>query len=82
MKNFHIETIEIDGMEPYIKVFFEDVVDKDVICTWLNSQGFIRKANVNEDEYCKVHAIVYLLPDSNVKEVEEKLTAVLKLFEA
>ena len=82
MKNFHIKTINIDGREPYIKVFFEDVVDKDVICTWLNLQGFIKKANVNEDEYCKAHAIVYLLPDSNVKEVEERLTAVLERFEA
>lgn len=82
MNNFHIESICIDGMEPYIKVFFEDVVDKDVICTWLNSQGFIRKANVNEDEYCKASAIVYLLPDSNVQEVKKRLTTVLQLFEA
>lgn len=82
MSNFHIESICIDGMEPYIKVYFEDVVDKDVICAWLNSQGFIRKANVNEDEYCKVSAIVYLLPDSNVQEVKERLTTILQLFEA
>ena len=81
MNNFHMEVIHIDGREPYLKVYFEDVVDKDVICTWLNSQGFIRKATVNEDDYCKVYAIVYLLPDSNVKEVAEKLTIVLQRFD-
>lgn len=80
MKNFHIEVIQIEGREPYLKVYFEDVVDKDVIQTWLNMQGFIRKANVNEDEYCKVSAIVYLLPGSNVKDIEERLTSVLRKY--
>lgn len=81
MSNFHIEAIQIDGTEPYLKVYFEDIVDKDVISTWLNTQGFLRKANVNEDDYCKVSAIVYLLPDSDIQEVKEKLTDVLQRIE-
>ena len=81
MHNFHVEAIQIDGREPYLKVFFEDVVDKDVVSTWLNSQGFLKKVNVNEDDYCKVSAIVYLYPDSDIQEVKEKLTDVLQRIE-
>lgn len=78
MKDFHVETIQIDGRAPYLKVYFEDVVDKDVIRTWLNSQGFLKKVNVNEDGNCKVSAIVYLFPGSNVQDAKEKLIAVLQ----
>ena len=81
MNNFRIETIQIDGREPYLKIYFEDVVGKGVIHEWLNLQGFIKKVNVNEDEYCKVSAIVYLLPDSDVNEVKSKLETVLTRFE-
>lgn len=80
MKNFHIEIIQIDGIEPYLKVYFEDVVDQEVIRTWLNLQGFIRKANVSEDEYCKVHAIVYVFPDSDIQKVKNKLEMLLERF--
>lgn len=77
MMNFHSKIIGIEGREPYIKVFFEDIVDKELIKSWLNSQGFIRKANVNEDDYGKVSAIVYLLPDTNPQEIKERLDAVI-----
>ena len=80
MENYHIETIQIEGQNPYLKIYFEDVVDKDAIKTWLNLQGFLKKANVNEDDYCKVSAIVTLLPDSDVQEVKNKLDAVLSKY--
>ena len=82
MRNFHIETIQIDERESYLKIYFEDVVDQNVISSWLNSQGFFKKANVNEDDNGKIHAIVYPLPDSDIEEVNVKLTAVLQRFEA
>lgn len=82
MTNFHINTINIDGREPYLKIYFEDIVDKDAVSTWLNSQGFLRNVNVDEDEYCKVFAVVYLLPDSNIQEIQERLTTVLQRFES
>lgn len=78
MKDFHIETIQIDGRAPYLKVYFEDVVDKNLIHTWLNLPGYLKKVNVKEDDNCKVSAIVQLFPDSNVQEVREKLTVALE----
>ena len=78
MKDFHIETIQIDGRDPYLKVYFEDVVDKDFIHTWLNSLGYLKKVNVNEDDNLKVSAIIYLFPDSNLQEVRDKLTVALE----
>ena len=77
MENYYIETVQIDGQEPYLKIYFEDVVDKDAIKTWLNLQGFLKKANVNEDDNCKISAIVKLLPDSDMHEVKKKLDAAL-----
>ena len=78
MKDFHIETIQIDGRDPYLKVYFEDVVDKNLIHTWLNLPGYLKKVNVNEDDNCKVYAIVQLFSDSNVQEVRDKLTVALE----
>lgn len=78
MNNFHIEKIVIDGHEPYLKVWFEDIVDKNLIETWLNSQGFIKKANVKEDANCKVTAIIYLYKDSEVETVHKQLANVLQ----
>ena len=77
MKNFHIETIQIGEREPYLKVYFEDVVDKNLISTWLGLQGFLKNANVNEDDNGKVSAIVYLYPDTDVRDVKDKLSAII-----
>ncbi len=82
MKDFYVEIIQIGEREPYLKIYFEDVVDKNVISSWLNSQGFFKNANVKEDENGKVHAIVYPLPDSDIEDVKVKLTAILHRFEA
>lgn len=82
MKNFHIKAICIDGMEPYFKINFEDLVNKDVINTWLNSQGFIRKANIKEDDNYKVSAIVYPYSGSDLVMTEAKIKDLLSKIQA
>ena len=74
MNNFHINIVSIDNREPYIQIDFEDIVNKDVIKTHLNSLGYIYKANVNDDNYGKVRAIAYLHDDTeNVNEIVDKI---------
>ena len=72
MDKFHISKVHAGDIH-YISIDFEDVVDKDYIKTQLNSLGYIKKANVSDDNYGKIRAIVYLHEDTDENEIVDKL---------
>ena len=77
MKKYYINLIELEHIDSYLSIKFEENVDKDLIHSWLNSLDCVDHCNVSEDDNLKVKAIVYPMKNRSMQEVAEIVDACL-----
>ena len=73
MKPYTIEIQDIDNISPYLKIYFNGIINGDAIETHLRNKDSVKQCNMHKTDNLKYYAIVQPSPCWDMEEVIQDL---------